>query len=185
VSNIELLLNYCDRFYDRQFITRDNTNKGILEKFEVLLNNYFGTDKPLALGLHIAAHVGINFFVGWVGVLFQQGTGTHNLPCLAVPALGNIVVYPGFLYRMRTIGRQPLDGCNGLFAHCRNRQLARPHRRPVEVNGAGTTHGHATAKLGAGHIEVVAQHPQNRRCRFNVYRVCFAVNFQVVFCHNC
>lgn len=31
VSNIELLLNYCIRFYDRQFLPRDNVNKGILE----------------------------------------------------------------------------------------------------------------------------------------------------------
>lgn len=40
-SNIELFLNYCERFYDRQFITRDNVNRGILEKFEELLNGYF------------------------------------------------------------------------------------------------------------------------------------------------
>jgi AraC family transcriptional activator of pobA len=46
VSNIELFLNYCIRFYDRQFITRDNVHKGILERFENLLNEYFQTDKP-------------------------------------------------------------------------------------------------------------------------------------------
>src|SRR5258708_364278 len=50
-SNIELFLNYCDRFYDRQFITRDNVHKGILEKFEALLNDYFTSDKPQAIGL--------------------------------------------------------------------------------------------------------------------------------------
>src|SRR5688500_18896524 len=50
-SNIELLLNYCVRFYDRQFITRDNAHKGILERFENLLNEYFQTDKPQAIGL--------------------------------------------------------------------------------------------------------------------------------------
>ncbi|MEP6513138.1 MAG: AraC family transcriptional regulator, partial [Parafilimonas sp.] len=42
-SNIELFLNYCTRFYDRQFITRDNTNREILERFEELLNNYFSS----------------------------------------------------------------------------------------------------------------------------------------------
>ena len=41
VSNIEMFLNYCVRFYDRQFITRDNVHKGILERFENLLNEYF------------------------------------------------------------------------------------------------------------------------------------------------
>lgn len=50
-SNIELFLNYCTRFYDRQFITRDNPNKGILERFEHILNDYYSSDKPLNIGL--------------------------------------------------------------------------------------------------------------------------------------
>ena len=45
-SNVELFLNYCERFYDRQFLTRDHVNKGILAKFEDLLNNYFTSEKP-------------------------------------------------------------------------------------------------------------------------------------------
>ncbi|WP_349314748.1 hypothetical protein [Chitinophaga sp. MM2321] len=45
-SNIELFLNYCERFYDRQFITREHINKGILEKFEEKLNSYFTSEKP-------------------------------------------------------------------------------------------------------------------------------------------
>jgi len=40
-NNIELLLNYCQRFYDRQFITRSEANKDILGKFEQLMDNYF------------------------------------------------------------------------------------------------------------------------------------------------
>ena len=43
-DNIELLLNYCVRFYDRQFITRDNAHKGILERFETLLHDFFSSD---------------------------------------------------------------------------------------------------------------------------------------------
>ncbi len=50
-SNIELFLNYCSRFYDRQFITRENVHKGIREKFESLLNNYFTSGKPSTEGL--------------------------------------------------------------------------------------------------------------------------------------
>ena len=45
-SAIELLLNYCIRFYDRQFITRTKENKDTLGSFEALLNDYFTSDKP-------------------------------------------------------------------------------------------------------------------------------------------
>lgn len=40
-SAIELLLNYCMRFYDRQFITRKKVNKDLLIRFEDLIDNYF------------------------------------------------------------------------------------------------------------------------------------------------
>ncbi len=40
VSNIELLLNYCLRFYDRQFITREEINHGVVRKFSSLLDSY-------------------------------------------------------------------------------------------------------------------------------------------------
>lgn len=76
-SNIELFLNCCDRFYDRQFITRDRVNKGILEKFEELLNGYFSSDKPQKLGLPFVAyfaeelHLSANYF----GDLVKKETG--------------------------------------------------------------------------------------------------------------
>ncbi len=76
-SNIELFLDYCQRFYDRQFITRDVVHKGILEKFEELLNNYFLSEKPQTLGLPSVAffadelHLSANYF----GDLFKKETG--------------------------------------------------------------------------------------------------------------
>ena len=45
-SNIELLLNYSIRFYERQFITRSEVNKDALSRFERLLNDYFKGDTP-------------------------------------------------------------------------------------------------------------------------------------------
>lgn len=76
-SNIELFLNYCERFYDRQFITRDNVNKGILEKFEEMLNGYFSKDKPQNLGLPSVAYFAEEFHLSanYFGDLIKKETG--------------------------------------------------------------------------------------------------------------
>jgi AraC-like DNA-binding protein len=77
-SNIELFLNYCTRFYDRQFITRDNANKGILERFESILNNYFSSDKPQKIGLPSVAWCAeeMNLSANYFGDLIKKETGT-------------------------------------------------------------------------------------------------------------
>lgn len=49
--NIELLLNYCMRFYERQFITRNEVNRDALTRFEELLDEYFQSKLPLETGL--------------------------------------------------------------------------------------------------------------------------------------
>lgn len=77
VSNIELFLNYCSRFYERQFITRDNVHQGILERFENSLNDYFQGDKPHTIGLPSVAwcaselHLSASYF----GDLIKKETG--------------------------------------------------------------------------------------------------------------
>ena len=50
-DNIELLLDYCMRFYERQFITRNQANKDIIVKFEQLLDEYFQNQTALTEGL--------------------------------------------------------------------------------------------------------------------------------------
>jgi AraC-like DNA-binding protein len=76
-ANIELLLNYCVRFYDRQFITRDNVHKGILERFEALLNNFFGSDRPQTVGLPSVAWCAnqLNLSPNYFGDLIKKETG--------------------------------------------------------------------------------------------------------------
>lgn len=51
VSNIGLLLNYCVRFYERQFITRHHVNSDMLSRFEQLLDEYFRSGAPQNVGL--------------------------------------------------------------------------------------------------------------------------------------
>ena len=77
VDNIELFLNYCVRFYDRQFITRDNAHAGILEKFEKLLNDFFTSDKPQNVGLPSVAYCAseLNLSSNYFGDLIKKETG--------------------------------------------------------------------------------------------------------------
>ncbi|MEL6720111.1 MAG: AraC family transcriptional regulator, partial [Bacteroidota bacterium] len=51
ISNLELFLNYCSRFYDRQFYTRTNFNKDFITQFERILKNYFNSTQPSELGI--------------------------------------------------------------------------------------------------------------------------------------
>lgn len=76
ISNIELFLNYCTRFYDRQFITRDNSNKGILERFESLLDRYFISENPIKYGLPSVSWFAeeLNLSANYFGDLIKKET---------------------------------------------------------------------------------------------------------------
>lgn len=81
VSSLELLLHYCTRFYDRQFITRDHINKGVLEKFEKLLNDYFKSARPHQIGFPTVNYFAqeINLSPNYFGDLVKKETGNSPL----------------------------------------------------------------------------------------------------------
>lgn len=76
VSNIELLLNYCLRFYDRQFITREEINHSVVKKFLALLDEYIA-DKAELEGLPTVAYFADKccLSTGYFGTLVKTETG--------------------------------------------------------------------------------------------------------------
>lgn len=81
VANLELLLKYCLRFYDRQFITREHANQGIIEQFEEKLNEYLFGEQLRTDGVPTVAyfaselHLSPNYF----GDLIKKETGKSAL----------------------------------------------------------------------------------------------------------
>lgn len=83
ISQIETLLNYAERFYHRQFITRKITNHKILNRLEDILTEYFSIDSLAEKGLptvqYVAEklHVSPNYLSSMLKVLTGQGTQQH------------------------------------------------------------------------------------------------------------
>ncbi|MBD1422048.1 helix-turn-helix domain-containing protein [Sphingobacterium chuzhouense] len=83
VSNIDLLLKYCDRFYNRQFLTRKKVNNDLLTKLEALLDDYFRNDKLLETGVPSVQfvanelHLSPNYLSDMLRVQTGQTTQQH------------------------------------------------------------------------------------------------------------
>lgn len=77
VTNIELLLGYCMRFYERQFITRSDSNKDVLTRFELLLDEYFQNKLPQNKGLPSVKYIAdkICLSANYFGDLIKKETG--------------------------------------------------------------------------------------------------------------
>lgn len=77
VNNIELFLNYCMRFYDRQFITRDHINRGVIGKFETLLDDYLNSEKPRTIGFPMVHYFAeqLNLSANYFGDVMKKELG--------------------------------------------------------------------------------------------------------------
>ncbi|WP_295711535.1 AraC family transcriptional regulator [Mucilaginibacter sp.] len=83
ISQVELLLNYSKRYYNRQFITRKTASSDLMVRFESLLADYFDTGKPLTNGLPAvdelaaALNVSAHYLSDMLRSLTGQNTQQH------------------------------------------------------------------------------------------------------------
>jgi AraC family transcriptional activator of pobA len=77
IAQLELLLNYCDRFYHRQFITRKIANHQVLDRLEGILADYFKNDVLATQGLPTVTYVAdaLNVSPGYLSGLLKTLTG--------------------------------------------------------------------------------------------------------------
>jgi AraC-like DNA-binding protein len=80
ISNIELLLNYCKRFYGRQFITRTNQNKDVIVRFEEFITDYFNSDKLKKNGIPSVKYCAesMNLSPNYFSDLLKSETGKNT-----------------------------------------------------------------------------------------------------------
>lgn len=80
IAQLELLLTYSERFYQRQFITRKIANHEILIKLEDLLNNYFRSDALAKKGLPSVTYIAenLNISAGYLSSLLKTLTGQNT-----------------------------------------------------------------------------------------------------------
>jgi AraC-like DNA-binding protein len=79
ISNIEILLKYSKRFYDRQFYTRSNLNKDVLSSFNEIVREYYNSNKPIHQGVLTVKECAnqLNFSVNYLGDLLKAETGRN------------------------------------------------------------------------------------------------------------
>ena len=77
IANIEMLLKYSKRYYDRQFFTRTNLNKDLLSDFNKVVRAYYNSDKPVQDGVLSVKECAkqLNLSVNYLGDLIKSETG--------------------------------------------------------------------------------------------------------------
>jgi AraC-like DNA-binding protein len=97
VSTIELLLNFCSRFYGRQMITRSNTNKSIVSQIEGILHDNFESDEIKEKGIPTVKYLAekVNLSSGYLSDLLKKETGKNaqeHIHYYLIEAAKNILI---------------------------------------------------------------------------------------------
>jgi AraC-like DNA-binding protein len=79
ISQVELLLNYSNRFYKRQFITRKAVNSDLLQKLEEILDDYFNNEKSLMQGIPSVQYLSenLNISASYLSDMLRSLTGQN------------------------------------------------------------------------------------------------------------
>jgi AraC-like DNA-binding protein len=79
ISQIELLLNYSNRFYKRQFITRKAVSNDLLQKLEDILDEYFNNEKSLSQGIPTVQYLSeqVNISPSYLSDMLRSLTGQN------------------------------------------------------------------------------------------------------------
>ncbi len=77
IANIEMILKYCKRYYDRQFFTRTNLSQDILSKFENVIRDYYSRDQAIETGILSVKHCAqkLSMSANYLGDLIKNETG--------------------------------------------------------------------------------------------------------------
>jgi AraC-like DNA-binding protein len=80
LSHIDLLLSYCNRFYNRQFITRKTANNTLVAQMEALLGKYFESEQVSKLGLPTVQYIAsqLNVSASYLGDMLRYHTGINT-----------------------------------------------------------------------------------------------------------
>ena len=91
-ANIEVLLNHCLRFYDRQFETRRIINHDVLTRFEALIANYFYSEAPQQIGLPTVGWCAdkLHFSPNYFGDLIKKETGKTAIEYIHIATINRV-----------------------------------------------------------------------------------------------
>ena len=89
-SNLELLLNHCERYYDRQFITREEVNKHVVITLNQYLSDYFSSERPQKNGLPTVKQCAekVHLSPNYLSDLLRKETGKSTQDLIHYHVLG-------------------------------------------------------------------------------------------------